>query len=157
MDRSQGEPPHTVGGEERPSACSGQAISLADDLGVFALRHHVQLQASGDLSVALGALSGEAADELRGILQWHGRQVTAAPAPPAAGAATPRAPGARPAADMRPGDWTCPTCDYHNFASRVMCKRCLGLKDPVSGGAVAAHGSWGSGGWDDGDLGSGGG
>merc|ERR1740129_909592 len=118
---------------------SGRAVSLADDLGVFASRHHVQLQASGDLSAALGALSGEAADELRGILQWHGRQVTAAPAPPAAGAATPRAPGARPAADMRPGDWTCPTCDYHNFASRVMCKRCLGRKDPVSGGAVAAR------------------
>lgn len=26
--------------------------------------------------------------------------------------------------DMRPGDWSCPKCQFHNFSSRGMCYKC---------------------------------
>ena len=28
------------------------------------------------------------------------------------------------AREVRPGDWMCPSCNNHNFASRMMCKQC---------------------------------
>ncbi|CAL5219459.1 g1294 [Coccomyxa viridis] len=30
----------------------------------------------------------------------------------------------RPAPEMRPGDWMCPDCGAHNFASKIVCYRC---------------------------------
>jgi hypothetical protein len=30
--------------------------------------------------------------------------------------------------EMKSGDWACPGCDYHNFASRTMCKNCKKVK-----------------------------
>ena len=36
--------------------------------------------------------------------------------------------------DVRPGDWTCPSCNGHNFASRVECRRC-GDHKPASSDA----------------------
>ncbi|KAI8618845.1 hypothetical protein BC830DRAFT_1106855 [Chytriomyces sp. MP71] len=29
-----------------------------------------------------------------------------------------------PAPASKPGDWFCPTCQFHNFASRILCKQC---------------------------------
>ncbi|KAJ3057920.1 hypothetical protein HDU98_005944, partial [Podochytrium sp. JEL0797] len=29
-----------------------------------------------------------------------------------------------PAPDTKPGDWFCTTCQFHNFANRVLCKNC---------------------------------
>ena len=34
--------------------------------------------------------------------------------------------------NMKPGDWTCPSCSNHNFASRTECNRCDARK-PVEG------------------------
>lgn len=35
--------------------------------------------------------------------------------------------------DMRPGDWMCPTCNNHNFASRTNCKNCNVPKPGMAG------------------------
>ena len=43
----------------------------------------------------------------------------------------------------KPGDWTCPSCGFSNFASRVECKRC---GEPGGGGG--GGGGYGGGGWD---------
>jgi RNA-binding protein FUS len=32
--------------------------------------------------------------------------------------------GAKPMPEHRPGDWTCPSCSNHNYASRTQCNRC---------------------------------
>ena len=34
--------------------------------------------------------------------------------------------------NMKPGDWTCPSCSNHNFASRTECNRCDARK-PIEG------------------------
>ena len=49
----------------------------------------------------------------------------------------------------RPGDWTCPNCHAHNFASRSVCFKC---KNPKVGGSGGGGPSFGSGA--SGDLGS---
>ena len=49
----------------------------------------------------------------------------------------------RDGADLRPGDWRCPSCDFANFASRTECKRC---GEP--GGNGGGGGRYGGGGWD---------
>ncbi|KAG0727915.1 hypothetical protein GWK47_033624 [Chionoecetes opilio] len=36
--------------------------------------------------------------------------------------------------DMRPGDWVCPKCQFHNFSSRGMCYKCNSPRDEVGGG-----------------------
>ena len=44
----------------------------------------------------------------------------------------------------RPGDWMCPSCQNHNFASRVQCYRCHGAKPGSNPGLpLAAHPRWG--------------
>ena len=45
----------------------------------------------------------------------------------------------RDGADLRPGDWRCPSCNFANFASRTECKRC---------GEAGGNGGYGGGGWD---------
>ena len=45
----------------------------------------------------------------------------------------------------KPGDWTCPRCNFSNFASRVECKRC---GEPGGGGGGGGGGGYGGGGWD---------
>ena len=30
----------------------------------------------------------------------------------------------KPAREMRPGDWICPSCANHNFADKLFCNRC---------------------------------
>ncbi|KAG0255527.1 hypothetical protein DFQ27_006213 [Actinomortierella ambigua] len=62
---------------------------------------------------------------------------------------------------FRPGDWSCPSCNSHNFASRYQCMRC-GLAKPAhlsSGGPGGPQGGsgGGSGGYGSGMGGSGGG
>lgn len=43
---------------------------------------------------------------------------------------------------MRPGDWLCPACNNHNYASRAKCNRCQASKPESAGGEpVAAAGS----------------
>lgn len=37
------------------------------------------------------------------------------------------------AANMKEGDWICPSCTNHNFASRTVCNRCGGPKPPPEG------------------------
>jgi hypothetical protein len=32
---------------------------------------------------------------------------------------------------MRPGDWMCPACNNHNFASKTSCNKC-GLPKPAN-------------------------
>ncbi|KAG0223041.1 hypothetical protein BGW42_006161 [Actinomortierella wolfii] len=56
---------------------------------------------------------------------------------------------------FRPGDWSCPSCNSHNFASRYQCMRC-GLAKPahLSGGPGGPQGGGGYGG---GGMGGGGG
>eukprot|EP00992_Anisonema_acinus_P010440 TRINITY_DN6583_c0_g1_i1.p1 TRINITY_DN6583_c0_g1~~TRINITY_DN6583_c0_g1_i1.p1 ORF type:complete len:269 (+),score=25.17 TRINITY_DN6583_c0_g1_i1:70-876(+) len=57
--------------------------------------------------------------------------------------------------EMRPGDWMCPSCSNHNYASRTACNRCqspkpLGLVSPVgnfapnrpAGGDAPRPGDW---------------
>ena len=44
----------------------------------------------------------------------------------------------------KPGDWTCPGCNFSNFASRVECKRC----GEPGGGGGGGGGGYGGGGWD---------
>lgn len=42
---------------------------------------------------------------------------------------------------LKEGDWTCPSCGNHNFASRKVCNRCGGPKPPPPG-ANAKEGDW---------------
>lgn len=47
---------------------------------------------------------------------------------------------------LRPGDWTCPVCNAHNFASKFQCFRCAKAKNPFLEGVfnlphnVTGHG-----------------
>lgn len=45
--------------------------------------------------------------------------------------------------DMRPGDWVCPKCQFHNFSSRGMCYKC---NSPREGGRAMGGGGGGGGG-----------
>lgn len=53
---------------------------------------------------------------------------------------------AAPRAEVRPGDWTCPACKNHNYASRAMCNRCQlpkpasALSPAVPGGSASVFG-----------------
>jgi len=42
-------------------------------------------------------------------------------------------PAAGVAATVKEGDWMCPSCNNHNFASRQVCNRCGGAKPPPEG------------------------
>lgn len=42
-------------------------------------------------------------------------------------------PTAGRAVTMKEGDWMCPSCNNHNFASRQVCNRCGGAKAPPAG------------------------
>eukprot|EP00933_Yihiella_yeosuensis_P021908 TRINITY_DN17271_c0_g1_i6.p1 TRINITY_DN17271_c0_g1~~TRINITY_DN17271_c0_g1_i6.p1 ORF type:complete len:269 (+),score=48.60 TRINITY_DN17271_c0_g1_i6:86-892(+) len=44
-------------------------------------------------------------------------------------------------APMKEGDWICPACDNHNYASREVCNRCGGPKPPPPGANVKP-GDW---------------
>ncbi|CAG8458294.1 11152_t:CDS:1 [Paraglomus brasilianum] len=46
------------------------------------------------------------------------------------GASAGHMPTAPAAAPFRPGDWYCPSCNSHNFASRFQCLRCNLSKPP---------------------------
>lgn len=43
-----------------------------------------------------------------------------------------------PPQDMRPGDWFCPVCSTHNYATRPKCFRCLQGINPAGRGGQAA-------------------
>jgi len=43
-------------------------------------------------------------------------------------------------AEMRPGDWLCPSCGNHNFASKAACNRCQVPKETNGGGFAPAAG-----------------
>jgi len=52
--------------------------------------------------------------------------------------------------DVRPGDWTCPSCNNHNYANKTACNRCSlpkmdfgGAAEAFGGGAEAALGGYG--------------
>eukprot|EP00667_Euglena_gracilis_P009505 EG_transcript_9666 len=55
-----------------------------------------------------------------------------------AGYALPQAAGM--AGKMRPGDWTCPACNNHNYASRDKCNRCQVAKPPTLAAAPGVGG-----------------
>ena len=57
----------------------------------------------------------------------------------------------RDGADLRPGDWKCPSCAFANFASRSECKRC----GEPGGSGGGGGGGYGGGGWDRGGGGGG--
>lgn len=57
--------------------------------------------------------------------------------PPPTGYALPTAAGGAPG-KMRPGDWMCPSCGNHNYASRVKCNRC---QTPKPEGTTAGMGA----------------
>ncbi|CAM9989022.1 unnamed protein product, partial [Ectocarpus sp. 8 AP-2014] len=65
----------------------------------------------------------------------------------------------------REGDWDCPSCQFHNFASRQVCYKCQAPRphdaDDYGGGGGGRRGGggWGSGGggWASGGGGGGGG
>ncbi|KAJ3292764.1 zinc finger domain-containing protein [Rhizoclosmatium sp. JEL0117] len=42
-----------------------------------------------------------------------------------------------PAPDTKPGDWFCSTCQFHNFANRVLCKQCNNPQRPSSSSPFA--------------------
>ncbi|KAJ3205285.1 hypothetical protein HDU82_005302 [Entophlyctis luteolus] len=44
------------------------------------------------------------------------------------------------APDTKPGDWFCPSCQFHNFANRVVCKQC---NSPAGAATAIARGSVG--------------
>lgn len=48
--------------------------------------------------------------------------------------------------DMRPGDWLCSDCKYHNFASRSTCNRCQMAREGGGGGGFGGGGFGGGGG-----------
>lgn len=62
-----------------------------------------------------------------------GKAPAARPSPYGGGAAAPAKPGA-----MRPGDWCCPQCFNHNYASRTQCGKCHAPKMPHMHGAMGA-------------------
>ncbi|RKO90905.1 hypothetical protein BDK51DRAFT_31388 [Blyttiomyces helicus] len=41
--------------------------------------------------------------------------------------------------DMRPGDWICPACEAHNFASRRACIKCASTGSPHAGGGGGGY------------------
>lgn len=43
---------------------------------------------------------------------------------------------------MREGDWTCPDCNNHNFASRVVCNKCSRPKDGIQTNQELRPGDW---------------
>eukprot|EP00931_Biecheleriopsis_adriatica_P101458 TRINITY_DN7658_c0_g2_i1.p1 TRINITY_DN7658_c0_g2~~TRINITY_DN7658_c0_g2_i1.p1 ORF type:complete len:275 (+),score=47.30 TRINITY_DN7658_c0_g2_i1:75-827(+) len=50
-----------------------------------------------------------------------------------------------PMPQMREGDWTCPACSNHNFASRTACNKCGTPKpglSPGAGGGMSGYGSY---------------
>eukprot|EP00752_Nemacystus_decipiens_P017892 g16041.t1 len=59
--------------------------------------------------------------------------------------------------NRRPGDWDCPNCGNHCFASRVECNRCQTPKPEGAGGGFAGGGYQGGGGGYHGGGGYGGG
>ncbi|CAK0741840.1 hypothetical protein CVIRNUC_001354 [Coccomyxa viridis] len=55
----------------------------------------------------------------------------------------------RPKPEMRPGDWMCPDCSAHNFASKVVCYRCNYPRPESAGPPIdrrAGRGGFGDGG-----------
>lgn len=54
-----------------------------------------------------------------------------APLPFLAGALPPGMVPSPPATDIRPGDWFCPICAAHNFASKFQCFRCFRGTNPL--------------------------
>lgn len=42
-----------------------------------------------------------------------------------------------------PGDWECPSCSHHNYASRAQCQKCSTPRSAVTGGKGGKHpGDW---------------
>ncbi|XP_069157479.1 RNA-binding protein cabeza isoform X10 [Procambarus clarkii] len=51
--------------------------------------------------------------------------------------------------DMRPGDWACQKCQFHNFSSRGMCYKCNAPREGGrSGGMDGGRGSMRAGDWE---------
>ena len=44
--------------------------------------------------------------------------------------------------EQRAGDWYCPSCDFHNFASRHQCFRCQELRPRDVKTVGADEGGW---------------
>jgi len=144
---------------------------------VLACRADQKLMDAGLTRVAQFALHLEPVSQLSAaekpylslIFAWVGLRA-AAPSSAAAGAAGDAgAPAAKAAPNSgeapapvggggggvrRPGDWTCPGCHAHNFASRSVCFKCKQGKP--GGGAGGAQGgpSFGAGAGGSGDFGS---
>jgi len=59
--------------------------------------------------------------------------------------------------DLRPGDWICPECKYHNFSSRDICNKCPCPREGGGGGGGRSRrDDWGGGGSRRDDWGGGG-
>jgi len=118
---------------------------------------HIVDGATGLTRVASFALHLEPVSQLQAAekpylsltFAWLGARAAPVAAGDAGGAAAAAAgPGSGPALGggggvRRPGDWTCPGCSAHNFASRSVCFKCKSAKPGGGGGGGFGGGAGG--------------